>query len=922
MKKTVLFFLICMLVMSVFCAAAAEMSAGDIITMGRIEQDNDENNGTEPIEWIVLEVKDGHALLLSRYSLAAKMFHYSKIDMTWADSNMRKWLNNDFFTTAFDDEEQARISEVKIPAAENPEYRTNAGTATDDRIFLLSLADAEEYFKTDEERLCEATPYAQKHGAFVRGNGKSEWWLRSPGKTNEYAAIVSSLGSVYPAGNSLNNVSCTVRPAFWVSLTDRSGTFIPYEIPETPEPIVLSGTIDLSELSGTAARDTAPQILSLAEAEEMGLTIPVPADGESLYLGEAKSDQAERMLAVFTMDPDAQEMRNLNLLIYKANFESGGVKADDLTVSVKTDTAYPIAEGEVEAPSFAFHDFCFTDWGAEAGFSFTINLPQPAGFSFTFDEAEMTFVRQNGEAAGGAAVPEDDTEAEAETETTVEAGEPAFTGLSAGDHFMLGHYEQDEKQSNGPEPVEWRVLSVEDGIALVISEYGLDARAFHNLNVDITWHASSLRNWLNGEFLAELFTEPEQKLIMKEDDSLFLLSTEEARTLFASDQDRRCLPTAYAISHGAYVHDDTGGTIWWWLRTQSNNNDDSAACVRHEGNVSLSGNGVIFKEVIRPAFYLDLAAYEKFLEGGLTEGESAAEPSEPEEAQAPEETVDIPEDLEAGDEFFFGRFEQDGDPDNGPEPIEWLTLAVDGSKALAVSRYILDAKAYHPSGGTVDWNGSSLRKWLNDDFLTSSFNEAEQARIRMTPLSDPGNELFGTKKSPDTKDRVFLLSIEDAENYFETDEERSDWATDYAVTDGIFVDQTAGNSWWWLRTAGASGSNAAYVGVAGWVMDRGMFVENPYVGVRPALWLYLTEEAAEEEDDLSASANRVVNQPGDVGVLLRKGPSYSADILRSILNGKSVELTGESRRAEGADWVRVRTEEGHEGWIPESSLKQ
>ena len=46
--------------------------------------------------------------------------------------------------------------------------------------------------------------------------------------------------------------------------------------------------------------------------------------------------------------------------------------------------------------------------------------------------------------------------------------------VQVGDYLVFGHYEQDGNRINGREPVEWQVLEVKDGKALIITRYGLD----------------------------------------------------------------------------------------------------------------------------------------------------------------------------------------------------------------------------------------------------------------------------------------------------------------------------------------------------------------------------------------------------------------------------------------------------------------
>ena len=87
---------------------------GSIVTFGHYEQDGNVENGPEEIEWIVLDVKDGKSLLISRYALDAIPYHKEDIDITWEKCFLHTWLNDDFLQTAFTAEEQEIILETDV----------------------------------------------------------------------------------------------------------------------------------------------------------------------------------------------------------------------------------------------------------------------------------------------------------------------------------------------------------------------------------------------------------------------------------------------------------------------------------------------------------------------------------------------------------------------------------------------------------------------------------------------------------------------------------------------------------------------------------------------------------------------------------------------------------------------------------------
>ena len=121
---------------------------------------------------------------------------------------------------------------------------------------------------------------------------------------------------------------------------------------------------------------------------------------------------------------------------------------------------------------------------------------------------------------------------------------------------------------------------------------------------------------------------------------------------------------------------------------------------------------------------------------------------------------------ETGDHIFFGHYEQDNDLTNGPEPIEWIVLDVKDGKAMLLSKYILDAKPFNEKLNDHVWGTSSIRKWLNDEFMNDAFTDDEQAAIIVTKVD---NRTFQNENwyngADDTLDLVFLLSYFEATKY-------------------------------------------------------------------------------------------------------------------------------------------------------------
>ena len=203
---------------------------GAYITFGKYEQDNDTTNGSEDITWLVLEIKDGKALVISQYALDYTTYNQDYSRVSWETCTLRKWLNDNFLTSAFSDSEKTMIPAVEVSADPNLAYsEANPGNATQDQIFLLSIVEANQYFDSDSAKQCIPTTYAVKKGA---QKGGDTWWLRSPGHPSlsyagapqlkgDYqasAAIVNSDGKIDKDGE-LVHWEAAVRPALWIDLT-------------------------------------------------------------------------------------------------------------------------------------------------------------------------------------------------------------------------------------------------------------------------------------------------------------------------------------------------------------------------------------------------------------------------------------------------------------------------------------------------------------------------------------------------------------------------------------------------------------------------------------------------------------------------------------------------------------------------------
>ncbi|MBR3430606.1 MAG: hypothetical protein IKG87_10945 [Clostridia bacterium] len=208
----------------------AYAAVGDSLFFGRYPQTR-EGTDLTPIEWTVLDVRDGKLLLLSKCGLDMKTYHENDDYVTWETCSLRAWLNSSFLETAFTPEEQAAIllTEVDNSAAQHyAGWKQPGGENTLDRIFLLSYGEANRYLDLvyhgaySVKARMQPTAYAVQAGAWAMDEILTAdrkitgWWLlRSPGSFRGQAACVNNGGSLSDCH--FTSVTGCVRPALWLS---------------------------------------------------------------------------------------------------------------------------------------------------------------------------------------------------------------------------------------------------------------------------------------------------------------------------------------------------------------------------------------------------------------------------------------------------------------------------------------------------------------------------------------------------------------------------------------------------------------------------------------------------------------------------------------------------------------------------------
>lgn len=204
---------------------------GEFVTFGRYPQTAGGADET-PITWRVLQNSGTELFILSERILDCKRYHAEYVDITWRDSDLRKWLNETFYEATFSaaEKEWVRMALCTDNGDGSPDTR--------DRVFLPSIAEiksltetvgkdfrcaiSSEFAKVKKADGCHLYVYDKRVGENYRvvsgeKQGCSWWWLRTQPGSPDRAAFIGTQSSIRSYCR-VNRTSYGVRPALKLNL--------------------------------------------------------------------------------------------------------------------------------------------------------------------------------------------------------------------------------------------------------------------------------------------------------------------------------------------------------------------------------------------------------------------------------------------------------------------------------------------------------------------------------------------------------------------------------------------------------------------------------------------------------------------------------------------------------------------------------
>lgn len=203
---------------------------GDTIVFGSYEKDNYAFNGKEDLEWVILDKQDDKMLIMTKECVDAQIYNSTKFGtdgefVNWGTCELRPWLNDTFFNEAFSAKEKLKVLTSTVSADVNTKHESKPGADTEDKVFCLSVTEAEKYFTDDEARMAAPSMYCTSclldlygdEGSYD-GGGSTAWFLRTPGTDDYSITYVTQDGEIDYEGQMYDYKKITLRPAVWISI--------------------------------------------------------------------------------------------------------------------------------------------------------------------------------------------------------------------------------------------------------------------------------------------------------------------------------------------------------------------------------------------------------------------------------------------------------------------------------------------------------------------------------------------------------------------------------------------------------------------------------------------------------------------------------------------------------------------------------
>ena len=435
-----------------------------------------------------------------------------------------------------------------------------------------------------------------------------------------------------------------------------------------------------------------------------------------------------------------------------------------------------------------------------------------------------------------------------------------LTGIESDSYVYFGNYYKNNDYKL--EPIEWKVISKQKDKALLMSRYGLDYKPFNEMDTQATWETSSLRKWLNEVFYNKAFSDEEKKSIIKNlskvqsgsngntgrdtYDYVTLLSHSDLskyldlNALIQENDDitkydsLKCYQTRYALNvyerkYNKKMRDEYNPQKWW-LRDIMPTYKSALIYDYQDMALSETARFTSTNILVRPAIWVAI-------------GENDSNDVKDEKKNESSKTISIHKDAKVINvgEYYINKIDE-------KEPITWDIIERDekNKRALLLSDKIIEYATISNADKDLTWENSSIREFLNNEFINEIFSEDEKEAILYTDVNNDSK--YGIAENNDsTRDKLFIMSRDEIEKYFKSMKERRLVVTKY-VSEKYFNKNVRDNRKQFLRSSRYGKGYLDYIIEAkkfsNTYIDENKYSDEPsylMAGLRLAMWVSYSE---------------------------------------------------------------------------------
>lgn len=695
-----------------------------VITFGKFEQDGDEKNGKEDISWIILEDNGSERLLISKDVLYAMPFddnvdlNVNDFNQDWEKSSLRKWLNEDFFDVAFNDEEKLYVgnnyvNNKQVFGINNSDEPSAMGADTLDKVYILSKDEIRKYlgFENEgrsDEYLAKPSNYAKKILDAENEKENIAVWHKELDYEDEYKENAEYWVR--------SNIGLTLMSAseYFTDIVDKRGHVSSHGLPYY---VSKSDKSDKSVKNRFYSRGVRPVIriagsAVLDEEQREGIR-----EEKKPQIYDIKEISKSYVIANYGKDKTYKDFDTVVLGSYEQDGDMTNGKEGIEWIVLKKEHGKALLLSKYILDYVEYSNILerYTVWKDS-------RLRAWANHEFydsSFNEKEKVLIAST---------------------RVKNYDNPVYvssSGASTIDKVFVPGFD---------ELIETFSINYDD----CVREPFYDQKNIEEYRLLTVYTDYALKKYRKEKNNGKAMPQPD-----------FWLRNQGRSGEGINSRSNNAMTARQTIDFKGTAYD---------LFQYSNDSEKVVLtnpklgfrpCILVDLNVLNEFDGTSYDSRTDKIFSEEIPESNSYAFENIEDARVVTSYNN----KASNMNFDT---------VTFGAYEQDGDLDNGKENIEWIVLDKKGNEYLLLSKYVLDYCQFQKNkvdGASISWNNSEIRIWANNEFLNEAFSEDDKGHVIIKSIDNTINDYYNLRP---TEDKVFLLSIDEIIKYFGVKNENYD----------------------------------------------------------------------------------------------------------------------------------------------------